>query len=131
MVTRLGRGNGKLGCAIIGSIRLWGCCYKGTLGLGLLTTSGFGVVLSRKLAKILAKGWRPLVSIGFSLEDDSIGKIGLASSNGNSTSPSISSFKLTDSLGRNLPCSSHHLYLRCMQLNWWLVNQVHNFAVCN
>ena len=47
MVTRLGRGNGKVGWAITGGIRFWGCYKKGTLGTGLLTTSGFKVVSSR------------------------------------------------------------------------------------
>ena len=117
LVTRLGRGNEKVGCAITGGIRFWGCYWKGTLGTRLLTTGGFGVVLSRKLAKISVKGWRPLVSIGFPLKDDYVGKIGLASSKGNSTYSSISLFKLINSCGRNRPYPSRYLPLWCMELN--------------
>ena len=47
------------------------------MGIGLLTTGGFEAVLSRKMAKISAKGWIPLVSKGCALEDDSVGKHGL------------------------------------------------------
>ena len=123
LVTRLVRGNGKLGCAMTGGIRFWGCYWKGMLGTGWLTMGGFRVVLSRKLANTSVKGWRLDISIGSALDDDTMGKKGLASSKGNSTSSSSTSlFKLTDPCGRNLPCSSHHLPLRCMQLNfshWW------------
>ena len=124
LVTRLGRGNGKVGCAITGGIIFWGCYWKGTLSTRLLTTGGFKVVLSRKLAKISEKGWRPLVSTGFAIEDNSVGKIGLASSKGNLafSSSSIYLFKLIDSCGGNLQYPSHCLHLQCMQLNsshWW------------
>ena len=55
----------------------------------LLTIGVFGPKLARKLAKISAKGWRPLVSKGSALEEEPVGKLGLASSKGNSTSSSI------------------------------------------
>ena len=126
---RLGRGNEKVSCAIIEGIWLWGCCWKGTLTTRLLTIGGFVLELSRKLAKISAKGWRSLVSKGSALEDDSIGKIGLVSTKSNSTSSLISFFRLTNSCRRNIPYSSCCLPLQCMQLNWWLVNQAYNFVV--
>ena len=83
---RLRRGNGKVGCAITRGIWLWGCYWKGMLATGLFTMGGFGPELVRKLAKISTKGWRTLESNDSSLEDDPIGKSGLASLNGNSTS---------------------------------------------
>ena len=123
LVTRLGSGNGKVGCAMTGGNGFWGYYWKGTLGTRWLTNGGFRVVLWRKLANTLVKGWRPDISISSALYDDVVGKIGLESSKCNSTSSSsISLFKLIDSHGINLPYSSWCLPLWSTQLNssyWW------------
>ena len=83
----------------------------------LLKIGGFGIELSRKLANILAKGWRPLISKDSTLEEDFVGKSRIVSSKENSTS-SILSFKLIESRERNMSYYSLCLPLWCIQLNF-------------